>query len=1116
MTTPILQDVEARRRAATDLDTTFLVEAGAGTGKTTILVQRLLSIVRSGRGELDRLAAITFTEKAATELRTRLHFEIESALTSRLSEQERQYLRDARRQFDRAQLSTVHAFCANLLRERPIEARVDPNFSVLDAFEASVLRHEVWREWVAEEMERSPEVLKQALRMGISLEHLEALRDFLLEHRDSLEFLPALVEDRLEEFSQTFSDTVRRLKACAQACTEPTDRAYLQITTLAGLLDDERDRAAWERLLLSDVPLSIKAGAKANWQPTKALDEARRLFGALADLRTQTRSAWMHNLTVSLVLWLNGYFQAYEQKKRERGFLDFVDLLLLTRNLLKHDVNVRRYFQRRFRFLLVDEFQDTDPLQVEIIFFLAERESRAAEWTGAQLQPGKLFLVGDPQQSIYRFRRADLQVYTEAREAISRQGELLSLTANFRTRTAAISWINETFTREFASVGGDRPAYRPLQETRTEKTGREVIILPAPLAIEKPSREERRQAEARAVAAFLIRAVGEVGQEIWGDQLIHYRDVAILCRTHQTLETYEDALREEGVPHRVIGGRRYAQRQEIEELRALLRAIESPSDTAALVATLRSSLFGFSDEELATFVSEGGRIDYTIPPSLLSAKSLADRFASAFALLRDLHARGTRVNAAVLLTELYAQTHILPLSALYAQGNLRVANLLKLIDTARFLADQGRSTLTALNRFLEFQDAATFEGDAAFLEEYESAVRLLTIHQAKGLEFPVVILADAAYNQRRASRPGVIERLGGQLELQIGTQNLNCTTLGWRKVEAHEQERDAAEERRLWYVAATRVRDHLVIPVPCTAERKAKKAEHWAVPDELWSRLSSFQAADSYDQETDSEKSGVFVYQLPENISRQSVLLATPLTLLSHIEPREDSFRDYHAWESARHATLTAGRRAEAITTVTALSTADKPPGLAMDGQTMRQRQDRLASLRFGRAVHAALRSAHVSGMALPETFPLSAIWNPEEREEISRLVMATLASPIMLRARDAEARFAETPFSLHLSGRLLEGVVDFAFIENGAWVIVDFKTDRVTATEVGARAASYRSQLYLYALALERLTRRPIAELALYFVRPQKAVALVWDEAARRLAETLMNSLPASRGTKG
>jgi len=1116
MTTPLLQDADARRRATTDLDATFLVEAGAGTGKTTILVQRALSIVKSGRSELDRLAAIAFTEKAAMELRARLYLEIDAALSGRLSEQERQCLRDARRQFDRAQISTVHAFCANLLRERPIEAGVDPNFSVLDAFAAGVLRHEVWREWLAREMDRSPEALKQALRMGIALDHVEALRDFLLEHRDTLPFLPALVADRLDVFGQVFNEQVNKLKECASACKDQTDRAHTQIATLVDLLEDMeegQERSAWERLLVTDLPVSVKAGTKANWRPPKALDEARQLLGALAESHAQTRAAWTHNLTISLVLWLQGYFDAYERKKREQGCLDFVDLLLLTRNLLKREMHVRRYFQQRFRFLLVDEFQDTDPLQAEIVCFLAEQEPRATEWTKVKLQPGKLFLVGDPQQSIYRFRRADLQVYTEVREIVMRQGGILSLLTNFRTRASAIHWINETFAREFASVGGDQPAYRPLKETRTEETGREVIVLPVKTTTEKPSREERRQAEARAVAAFLTRSVGEGGLELWGGRLMQYRDVAILCRTHQTLAVYEDALREEGVPHRLIGGRRYAQREEIEEVRALLRAVERPADAVALVATLRSSLFGFSDEDLAEFVCEGGRLDYTVAPSTLSRGALAERFVAAFTLLQELHVKGIRLTACAFLTELYAKTPLFALFALRPQGNLRIANLLKLIDTARSLADQGRFSLSALNRFLELQESATLESDAAFLEDHESAVRLLTIHQAKGLEFPIVVLADAAYNQRGASRPGIVDRLGPQLELRIGAQHLTCATLGWRKAEMQEQEQDAAEERRLWYVAATRARDHLVIPVAySSAATRENKVEHWAISEKVALRFLAPRSENNVREGADDNGGSVFVYPLPENILTSAVSLPTPSALVSKIEPRESALRDYQAWEKARLTTLESGGRAETIVTVTALSHADGQLNPPVNAQTMAQRKVRLASLHFGRAVHAALRSAAGRDLTLPSTWRLATTGNPLEREEIARLVSLTLSSPLMQRARQTTERFAEAPFSLYRAGRLIEGVIDFAFIENGAWVIVDFKTDHLQEAEVETRAALYRPQICLYALALERLTRRPVAELALCFVCIQRTVSLKWDEEARQLAETLIDSIDEPR----
>ncbi len=498
----LLPDEEARRRAVAELNTTFLVEAGAGTGKTSVLLQRLLALVRSGRSQLERIAAITFTEKAAGELRGRLRAEIDTTLASSLSEEERHNLREARGQLERAQISTVHAFCAALLRERPVEARVDPDFTVLDEFGASLLRGETWHEWLAQEMDRSPDVLKQALRAGVTLTHLETLRDFVVEHRDCLSLLPAPVEVRLPEFRVTLRNCLAKLSVLSASCVNEADRALAQINALGALIPIDEDDSLWERFLLRDLPLNIKVGAKTNWKPTATLDEVRALFGQVGDAYTQARTAAFHNLSVGLTRWLDGYLRAYQEKKRERSALDFVDLLLLTRNLLKHDLDVRRYCQWKFHFLLIDEFQDTDPLQAEIIFFLAEREPRASDWTAVTLQPGKLFLVGDPQQSIYRFRRADLEVYAQARLVITRQGEVLSLAANFRTRAPALAWINETFTREFGSAGADQPPYCPLAAARPEGTNREVIVLPVPEVPANASREEVRRAEARTVVAF--------------------------------------------------------------------------------------------------------------------------------------------------------------------------------------------------------------------------------------------------------------------------------------------------------------------------------------------------------------------------------------------------------------------------------------------------------------------------------------------------------------------------------------------------------------------------------------------------------------------------------------
>lgn len=903
MTRPALPDETARRRVTDDLGTTFLVEAGAGTGKTTVLVHRLLALVRNGRGRLERIAAITFTEKAAAELRVRLRGEIDAALTGSLTDDERLNLQTTRLQLERAQLSTVHAFCAALLRERPVEARVDPSFTVLDQLAVRLLRTEVWQEWLAQEMDHGPDILKQALRSGLTLAHLETLRDFAVEQRDCLYLAPAVVASSQPEFRTLLVRCMAQLSTLRASCVNVADRALAQITALAALLPAGEDDRQWHRLLLHELSIDIRAGMRANWRPATALDEVRALLKQINEAHANAHSAWFHNMTLALVRWLGGYLRAYEDKKRERSSLDFTDLLLCTRDLLKQNLEVRRYFHGRFDYLLVDEFQDTDPLQAEIVFFLAEREPRATDWAGVELRPGKLFLVGDPQQSIYRFRRADLEVYAQVRAAIERQGAVLSLSANFRTRAPILTWINETFTREFAGMEVDQPPYRPLTATRQEETGREVVFLPVPpdLVSAQPSREELRQAEAKTVAAFLKQAVTYAGLAIWGDRAVQYRDIAVLFRTHQAMAAYEEALQSVGVPYRVYGGRRYANRQEVEELRALLRTIESPSDTVALVATLRSSLFGFTDEELALLVSTGGKLGY-LTPSVPTTIPVADRWIAAFAVLRDLHARRAHISPVSLLYEIYDRTHLLPLFALRPQGAQRVANLLKLIDTARTLSTRGPNTLTALTRILEQHEYITEEGEPPITEDQDDALHLFTIHKAKGLEFPVVILADAVSTGGRSSRTGIIERITGSLELRIGPRTLTCTTQGWQKAEVREQARDAAEERRLWYVAAARARDHLIIPILPRVETKAG-VRQWMLVDE------SPLPVDSVSTACEAGNGRAFVYHSSIDMIGQTAPASPVTAQFTKIEPDETVLRVYQEWDTRRRETLAKGRR---------------------------------------------------------------------------------------------------------------------------------------------------------------------------------------------------------------
>jgi len=1091
-------DAAPRQRAATELDTSFLVEAGAGTGKTSVLLQRLLTVLRTGRSRLERIAAITFTEKAATELRIRLRTEIDAALGTQLGQAERDNLRAARLQLERASILTVHAFCALLLRERPLEARVDPNFGILDGIGRRVIQEQTWRDWLAQEMESRPDSLKTALRAGLSLAHVRALRDFVVEQRDCVGLLPEPLASPLPQFRHAFRQAAERLSQLGSACSEPSDRAFVQLMDLSQQLPDHDADPLWERLLYSPLDLSERLGNKTHWHPASSLDEVRSCFAQLRVAHRQARAAWVHNHTLALVRWLGGYLAVYDDTKRQRTCLDFPDLLLSTRDLLANNLEVRRYFQHKFDFLLVDEFQDTDPLQAEIVFFLAEHTPRARDWSQVVLKPGKLFLVGDPHQSIYRFRRADLDVYRLVRTIVEGQGKVVGLSSNFRTRAPILDWINDTFSRVFASAAAeDGLQYRPLQPIRQEEpqdnpsdpldSGPAVIPVPVPAArlSSRPKREDLRRAEAQTVADFLTRRLGE------GDQTLSPGDIAVLFRTYRAMDAYEEAFQNAAIPYQILGGRQYMTRDEVEELRVLLRAIDSPADGTALVASLRSSLFGFSDEALAHFVGTGGVLQYTGGP-LPDGLPDADRFAAAFALLRELHARSRQCSPSTLLYELYARTHLLPLFALRPQGNQRTANLLKLIELAHSLADQGIRSLSAFNHFLSHHHQATEEGEAVIAEEHHPTVRFLTIHKAKGLEFPVVILADAVLTPSRPSRTGLIERgytpasmtsaegesgrlsqPRGRLELRLGPHSLAWQTLGWQEVVSREGDREEAEERRLWYVAATRARDQLIVPVLPELESTTGQSL-WRVFEDR----TTDPRPDSPDLQTDMPAA-----------DRPGLTRSGPLP---PILPDQSALARYQAWQVEQRAIRQHGRRPQ---TVSELSVGSLIP--AAHDHTEKGNDDnrwirKRSSLPFApRPLGHALRMALKRG-AEPN---LDTVWN----------------SPLLNRARAAQECFAELPFSLHYQTQsrtdtVLNGVIDLAFLENGSWVIVGLKDDVLSDGQAEPRAVRYRSELSVYALALEQLSAYPVQDLVVLFAHSATDVHFAWNDRARADAQTLLD----------
>ena len=1100
-----LSDNDAQQRIVSDFQTTFLLEAGAGTGKTQLLLSRLLALLRTGRSPLSRIAVITFTDKAAAELRTRLRTDVESALQTSLPEAERAALQSVLSELDRAMVMTIHAFCAALLRERALEVGLDPAFTVLNQAQARLLHDQVWHTWLTQELQpgqSSSDLLRQAFRVGLSVTHLKSLSDFLVEQRDCLDWRPAAVDADIPTCCAEVRQAVARLADLRDCCHDTTDTVFEHITSLTDIVptapyqDNTED---WEHFLSHRLTVQPRKGRQTNWQPTAALDEARTLLTQIKALHLKAQAAMLHNLTVGLAGWLGGYLRAYQAKKQQQGSLDFLDLLVLMRDGLKHNRELRRYFQRRFDFLLVDEVQDTDPLQAEILFFLAEDQPRTEDWTQVALRAGKLFLVGDPQQSIYRFRRADLEVYHLLRSAVERQGRVLSLSTNFRMRAALVTQMNALFSQVLDNEDDpDQPGYLPLRAVSGDEAeeGPTFFLLDPPYTAphEQTNQDTPRNIEARCTAQFIRHSVEQQTLATQAGRPLRYGDIALLCRTNRSVELYERALQDAGVPYRskrgnvaskqtsiratfpLSGMQRIAASQERTDMQACVRTLVHPADATALVATLRSSLFGFSDEELVQLRCAGGTFDY-LSGSVPEQLPCADRLHAAFAMLRALHQRLSHTvqsahsigaGLAALLTEIYAHTPLLPLFACHPHGQQRLHNLLHRVETLRGLPGQygtaqdfspdffGHMLTSALD---ESEDGQAEQVSA--LDEPQDALHVLTIHKAKGLEFPLVIMAESGAPPSRLNRPGLVRRKDARLELRLGPRALQCCTLGWQEAEARERRQEAAEERRLWYVAATRAREYVVFPLPPPSETKKKGSELHTVLRAL----------------SGTERPAV--HQSDASRSSQAQIASKPGMTDSQENPATtDAQPSDIDWVTDRRRLIAKGRRKRHTQKI-----------LRQGNISQRQVQlDRLITqttvhLRQERAEEASLQAtsatlddgSHASGDPFPD----------DMRQYIARV-------PLWPRIHIAPTCIADEGFTLHTGNTLLTGRIPLAFLEDGKWFIADFSLGRANLS--GKESDIAYARLGPSALALEQLTPFPVQDLLLFLVDRQQEICVAWE----------------------
>jgi CRISPR-associated exonuclease Cas4 len=842
-----LPDEAERIRALTELASTLLVEAAAGTGKTSLLAGRVLYLLASGAPPRE-MAAITFTEFAAGELRERIARYLTELLSGRVPDElrlafpdgptreQRQALQEAANRFDELTCTTIHGFCHGLLRLYAVEAAIDPGAEIIDRTQADVAFATIFERWLRDRLSgvkaASDPIARTAESDPIHAEELlRELAEFRRAHRTARPF-PAQIE---ADADVAFHETVAAFRRWFNSAGGPAE-AEQDLVDLEQLAQHFRGKfapqpgfdALWELAhpprvgimrksgfeFLDYRRLGVWRGAAGKAEGERLAAEAGRHYDACAAAFREVMGQLATAIVSVFSAELDELIQRFERFKRSAAVLDFDDLLYLTREVLRRQAAVRAAAAKRFTHVLVDEFQDTDPIQAEIIFLLTSADAPAERWNERQLLPGRLFMVGDPKQAIYRFRGADIATYRLARAAIERQfpGNVVRVAANFRSCDDILRHINQCFQ---TPLQGQESGYVALEPTRKgAEHGLPGVVKVKVDVIPQSRVDDIRDEEARIIAETCARLIGNL--QIRGAdrsvRLLSAGDIALLAPTGRELWRYERALEEAELPFGSQAGKNFYRRQEVQDLVALVRALGDPRDTIALGALMRGPLVGLTEEELldlaeALASKEDGagvpprlslRTDPALVPHPLARETLT--------ILRDLRRRVRGTAPALLLGEAIERLRVRAILMTRSpdQASRALANVDALLEKARAYGVRG---FRQFARDVGEEWSSRLPHDEGVVDADEHSIKIVTIHSSKGLEWPVVIPINTASGARPPEQ-FVHRRSDDTLHWVLG----DVVPPALADAMSSQAQEEAEERLRLLYVACTRAMDLLVLP----------------------------------------------------------------------------------------------------------------------------------------------------------------------------------------------------------------------------------------------------------------------------------------------------------------
>ena len=1071
----LLVDRVDRARIETDTSATLFVEAGAGSGKTRSLVQRICHLVLHDGIELDRIAAITFTEKAAAELRERVRTQLGSFGGAAAAK--------AMEQIDTAAIGTLHSFAARIVSEHPLEAGVPPRVAVVDAMGSQLSFERRWRRMRASlfaDENAAPRGLTDAMRIvlgaGTSLDQVRTLADALDRSWDRLVLADAAP-------TMAVADIYALLRAAdevvdmAADCSDPTDKLAERLSLIAEWrlnLADARSSTAWIAVA-AECPSKGSGGKGSNWVGgTVQVKEIKSSIDELNAAAIAERTRYVSSALDIVVHHLSQVIVDEAAARRRRGELEFHDLLVHARNVLLND-EVRRIVHSSYQRIMLDEFQDTDPLQLEIARLIVDGPD----------ETGRLFTVGDPKQSIYRFRRADIASYMAARDGTD-EGDVVRLTTNFRSTKPVLNWVNSVFASLVVADGYVQPDYTPLDPA----PGRPEWSAgtgwgPAPFVFEDTGEEVKdehqltpseilRARESRDVARVIATALDRGWQKEGGrsgaytHRPLTLSDICILIPSRAVLPFLERFLDDAGIEFRSEASSLVYSTQEVHDLLVTCRALADTANEAAVVAALRTPLFGCGDDDLLRWKAAGGRWEFwsDAPAGLENSPVAAGR-----AYLKSVWFELALLSPGALLSRLAADRRVFEVSMDSPRHRDVWRRLRFVIDQAHaWYGEDGGDLRDYLDWAQTQQDENARVTEAVLPEVGVNAVRIMTMHAAKGLQFPMVIVAGMSGGFRTTSDPVVWGDDGSMhLNVSAGVQSVEYKT-----VSAVEKAHTEAERIRLLYVACTRAESFLAVSGYAGARDswgKTLAAGTAGVPNVVPDLIEPVRVEDGGQSDSATLQT---LDEWQAETKRVAEVSALPSTVsATHVA---------HPVSAVHDAVLSEYRSAGLVFPTNSIEIVAPSVGSVESGTDL------------GIALHALLET-------VPLDTGLDSVVDEKARNagtlaglvDLDRFVL--LAKSVFECEPVKRAAAREHWQEMQLAGMspeesiVVEGIADLVYREDdGSLVIVDYKTDvGVTAETLEA----YWIQLSVYADLLTRATGEQVSQVELVFARRDAAVVL-------------------------